>query len=35
MRPSGRGDLAFEPATELESIELRETQIEHDEIDPF
>jgi hypothetical protein len=28
-------DLAFEPATELESIELRETQIEHDEIDPL
>jgi len=33
--PECARDLAFESATELESIKLRETQIEHDEIDPF
>jgi hypothetical protein len=33
--PECAQDLAFESATKLESIELRETQIEHDEIDPF
>jgi len=33
--PECARDLAFESATELEFIKLRETQIEHDEIDPF
>ena len=33
--PECARDLAFESATELEFIKLRETQIEHDEIDPL